>query len=91
MLCRSFTQVALLTTVVAVAFPCLAADTATAAAPVDAKTYQQAVDRGIEFLRGKQTADGAFAAPYGPGVTAVAATGLMRGASAPTIPWSPRA
>ena len=82
---RSFTQAVLLTAVVPVVFPCLAADMA-AVAPVDAKTYQQTVDRAIEFLKSKQAQDGSFAAFAGPGVTAVATTGLLRVGVGPDDP-----
>ena len=84
-MCRSFTPIALLTAVVAVAFPCMAADGG-AAAPVDAKTYQQTVDRAIGFLKSKQAPDGAYAAFTGPGVTAVATTGLLRVGRSPDDP-----
>ena len=44
------------------------------------------MDRAIQFLRTKQAADGSFAANAGPGVTAVAATGLMRVGLGPDDP-----
>jgi squalene-hopene/tetraprenyl-beta-curcumene cyclase len=70
----------------AVAASLVVADEPAAAPTIDAKTYQQTVDRAVAFLRSKQAADGAFAAYAGPGVTAVAATGLMRVGLGPDDP-----
>jgi squalene-hopene/tetraprenyl-beta-curcumene cyclase len=73
----------------AVTLPCFAAPP-TAAVP-DAQTYQQTVDRAIQFLRSKQAPDGSFARTSGPGVTAVTTTGLMRVGLTPNDPMVAKA
>jgi len=66
--------------------PTAAAGPAAAAAP-DAKAYQRAVDRAIEFLQSQgQAADGSYAAHTGIGVTALVATGIMRQGRSPGDP-----
>ncbi|MGO8689962.1 MAG: hypothetical protein ACLQLG_10025 [Thermoguttaceae bacterium] len=70
----------------AIAASLVVADEPAAAPTMDAKTYQQTVDRAVEFLRSKQAADGSYAAQMGPGVTAVAVTGLMRVGLGPDDP-----
>lgn len=58
-----------------------------AAAPVDASVGKLA-DRGIEFLRGSQQADGSWSPQTGPAVTALAAAGILhngRSADDPTV------
>jgi squalene-hopene/tetraprenyl-beta-curcumene cyclase len=58
-----------------------------ASPPLDAKAYQRAVDRAIEFLKTKgQAAEGSYAAHTGIGVTAVATTGIMRHGRSPDDP-----
>jgi squalene-hopene/tetraprenyl-beta-curcumene cyclase len=76
----------LLLAAVAVAQSSLADQPAATAAKIDAKTYQQTVDRAIQFLKNKQAPDGSFAAQAGPGVTAVVTTGLMRNGLSPDDP-----
>ncbi|HEY2837851.1 MAG TPA: prenyltransferase/squalene oxidase repeat-containing protein [Pirellulales bacterium] len=55
----------------------------------DAKAYEQAVQKGIDFLKNKgQAEDGSFSAAVGPGVTAIVATSLLengRTATDPTV------
>ncbi len=77
MFCRFLFPMTLLLTVVAIARPSLAADQP-AVAPIDAKTYQQTVDRAIQFLKTKQAPDGSYSAYAGPGVTAVVTSGVLR-------------
>ena len=81
---RSRYRVVLLLSCLAVAASLVVADEPVAAPTMDAKTYRQTVNRAVAFLKGKQAADGSFAAYAGPGVTAVAATGLLRIGRAPT-------
>ena len=58
-----------------------------ATAPVDAKAFQQAVDRAVEYLRTKgQAADGSYSKPAGSGVTSVVAAGLLRQGLGPDDP-----
>jgi len=54
---------------------------------IDAKAYQQAVERGIQFLASKgQAADGSYSGQLGPGVTAVVTTGILRHGRSPGDP-----
>jgi len=54
-----------------------AADTKTAT--VDAKAYEQAIAKGMEFLRTKgQAEDGSFSAAAGPAVTALVTTSVLQ-------------
>jgi len=54
---------------------------------VDALTYQQAVDKAINFLRTKgQAPDGSYAGFAGPGVTAVVTTSILRSGRSPDDP-----
>jgi len=54
---------------------------------VDAKAYQQAVERAIHFLASKgQGPDGSYSGQMGPGVTAVVATGILRHGRSPEDP-----
>jgi squalene-hopene/tetraprenyl-beta-curcumene cyclase len=46
----------------------------------------QSVKRGVDFLRQAQANDGSFSAASGPGITAIAATALMRSGLTPTDP-----
>ncbi len=56
-----------------------AAEEPKAEARVDAKAYQQMIDRAVGFLKTKgQAEDGSYSSFAGPGVTALVATGLMR-------------
>ncbi len=89
MTCRFLFRSALLLTSVALAASFMVADEPAAKSPApspDAKTYQQTVDRAIQFLRTKQAADGSYSAKFGPGVTAVAVTGLLRVGLGPDDP-----
>jgi squalene-hopene/tetraprenyl-beta-curcumene cyclase len=52
----------------------------------DAKLYQQTVERGAQYLRSAQGADGAVSAQLGPAVTALAVTGLIRTGRTPDDP-----
>jgi squalene-hopene/tetraprenyl-beta-curcumene cyclase len=78
------TAVVLLATVVFSSASAISAET-----KVDAKAYQQAVDRAIRFLETKgQAADGSYAGQTGVGVTALVATSIMRhgrGADDPVV------
>jgi len=55
----------------------------------DIKTYDQAVQKGIDYLRNKgQAEDGSFSAGVGPGVTAIVTTSVLengRSATDPTV------
>ncbi len=84
--CRSCCRTVLFVSSLAIAASLVVADEPAAAPTMDAKTYQQTVDRAVEFLRSKQAADGSYAAQMGPGVTAVAVTGLMRVGLGPDDP-----
>ena len=84
--CRSCYRSVLFVSCLALAASLVVADEPAAAPTMDAKTYQQTIDRAIEFLRSKQAADGSYAAQMGPGVTAVVATGLMRVGLGPDDP-----
>jgi len=69
-----------------VVLPGMAADP-TAPVQAGAPTYQQMVDRAIRFLQTKgQAPDGSYAAPTGPGVTAVVTTGILRHGRSPDDP-----
>jgi squalene-hopene/tetraprenyl-beta-curcumene cyclase len=58
-----------------------------AAAPVDAKAVQQAVDRAVEFLTAKgQSPEGAFSPRVGCGVTSVVTYALLRSGLSPADP-----
>ena len=62
-----------------------AAETAKTAG--DPQVYQKTVERGIEFLTNKgQAADGSYSAQTGIGVTAIAATALLRHGRSPDDP-----
>ncbi len=64
-----------------------AAGKTTTAGLVDAKAYQQAVDRAVNFLRTKaQSPDGSYAQFAGLGVTAIVATAIMRSGRTPDDP-----
>jgi len=55
--------------------------------PVDAKAYQQAVDRAIQYLRTKgQAPDGSYSSFSGIGVTSVVTSGILRHGRAPDDP-----
>ena len=63
------------------------ADWPEATIQADARAYRQAVDRAIRFLATKaQAPDGSYAGYAGPGVTAVATTGILRGGRSPDDP-----
>jgi squalene-hopene/tetraprenyl-beta-curcumene cyclase len=54
---------------------------------VDAKLYQQTVERGIDFLIHKgQQADGSYGKDAGPGVTALCTTALLKHGRSPDDP-----
>ena len=91
MLRRSCSVCCLSLAVVLVASFALSAAEPAAAPPADAKTYQQSVDRAIQFLKSKQAADGSFSGRSGPGVTAVVTTGLMRVGLGPDDPMVAKA
>ncbi|NUQ60898.1 MAG: terpene cyclase/mutase family protein [Pirellulales bacterium] len=64
-----------------------AADRAAEQGVSPATAYQLAVDRAVQFLQTKgQAPDGSYAAHAGPGVTAVATTGLLRNGRGPDDP-----
>ncbi len=63
--CRSCYRSVLFVSCLALAASLVVADEPAAAPTMDAKTYQQTVDRAIEFLRSKQAADGSYAARWG--------------------------
>jgi squalene-hopene/tetraprenyl-beta-curcumene cyclase len=53
----------------------------------DAKTYQETVQKGIDFLKNKgQAEDGSFSAAAGPGVTAIVATSMLENGRGPNDP-----
>ena len=55
--------------------------------PSAERTYQQVLDRAIQFLQTKgQTPEGAYAPQAGPGVTAVVTAGLLRNGRGPADP-----
>lgn len=57
----------------------LSAAYATQAQAQDDRAYEQALQKGVEFLTTKgQAADGSFTSSIGPGVTAIVATALLR-------------
>jgi squalene-hopene/tetraprenyl-beta-curcumene cyclase len=86
MLYRSLLPAALFCALIAVAVPSMAA-TPAAEKPLDAKTYQQTLDRAVEYLKTKgQAADGSFNAQVGPGLTAVVTSGLLRNGLGPDDP-----
>ncbi len=45
---------------------------------IDAKLYQDTVNKALEYLRTSQAADGSFSAEAGPAVTALVATGVLK-------------
>lgn len=72
--------------VIAVAVPASAAGPVAPAGP-DARVYQQAVDRAIQYLQTKgQAPDGSYSSFSGIGVTSVVATGLLRQGRTPDDP-----
>lgn len=84
------TQIMLLSAIAALvvffvpAPPHAAAD---APAGVDRRPYEQAVQKGIDYLRVKgQSADGSFSATAGPGITAIVAMSVMRNGRSPDDP-----
>ena len=67
------------------AAPLMAADSAAAA--VDAKAFQKAVDRAVAYLTTKgQTAEGTYSPAAGSGVTSIVAFALMRHGRSPDDP-----
>jgi squalene-hopene cyclase-like protein len=60
----------------------MASPSAPAAPPKSAET----VKRGVDFLRQAQADDGSFSAASGPGITAIAATALLRSGLSPDDP-----
>lgn len=53
----------------------------------DARAYEQAVEKGINYLRTKgQAADGSYNSPVGPGVTALITTAILRHGRSPDDP-----
>jgi len=53
----------------------------------DAKTYQETVQKGIDFLKNKgQAEDGSFSSAIGPGVTAIVATSMLENGRTATDP-----
>lgn len=53
---------------------------------VDAKAYQQAIDRGVEFLKKAQSPEGAYSPQAGSGVTSVVTYALLRSGLGPDDP-----
>ena len=54
---------------------------------VDAQAYQQAVSKGIEYLRGQgQAEDGSYSGFAGPGITALVTTAIMEHGRSPEDP-----
>ena len=51
---------------------------ATEAATADKASLAESIDKGVAFLTQAQADDGSFSASSGPGITAIAATALMR-------------
>ena len=84
MSCRVFCRSVLVSAFAAMAVSLMVAGEP-AASPIDAKTYQQTVDRAVQFLRTRQAADGSYS-DKSPGVTALVATGLMRVGLGPNDP-----
>ncbi len=74
---------------------CFAADLARAAEPAaksEARTYEQQVTAGLNYLRTKgQAADGSFSAASGPAVTAVVTLGILRNGRSPDEPFVAKA
>jgi squalene-hopene/tetraprenyl-beta-curcumene cyclase len=70
-----------LTLLVALPSISLAADTATAPA-----TAKQLAAKGVQFLKTSQAADGSFSGFAGPGVTAIATTGMLRSGATTSDP-----
>ncbi len=60
---------------------------AAADAAFDRKAYDQAVQKGIDYLRTKgQADDGSFSAAAGPGITAIVATSMLENGRTPEDP-----
>jgi len=57
-----------------------------ASAAVNAKLYQKEVQQGIEYLAKAQGSDGSFSSNYGPGVTALVVTSVLRHGRTPSDP-----
>jgi squalene-hopene/tetraprenyl-beta-curcumene cyclase len=53
---------------------------------VNAQTLDQTITRGVDFLRAAQAEDGSYSTSSGPGITAIAATALMRSGLTPSDP-----
>ena len=77
--------------VAVILFPVAFSAAAEATAPKDAQAYRAAVDKAIGYLRGAQAPDGSFSSHAGPGVTALAATAMMRHGQTPSDPVIARA
>ena len=52
----------------------------------DQATYEKSVSRGVEFLTKNQTDDGSYSSEVGPGITAIAATAMLRHGRTPNDP-----
>ena len=86
MLARNVLQVSVLLMVAATAVVAPAAEPP-ASKTVDAKTFQQAVDRAIEFLTTKgQSPDGSYSGFTGSGVTSIVTCALLRNVRSPDDP-----
>lgn len=59
---------------------------ATAQQSVESKAFEQAVQKGIDFLSGNQGADGSYSPQVGPGITAIVATAVLRNGRTPSDP-----
>jgi squalene-hopene/tetraprenyl-beta-curcumene cyclase len=72
--------------VVAAQSPARAANEAGKSVGPDRAAYDKAVSRAVEFLAKSQAADGSYSSEVGPGVTAIAATALLRHGKSPDDP-----
>ncbi|MBI2824440.1 MAG: terpene cyclase/mutase family protein [Planctomycetia bacterium] len=65
----------------------LAARAESAAPAVDSQALDQAVQKGIDYLRTKaQADDGSYSAANGPGITAIVVTSILRNGRSPSDP-----
>ncbi|HEX4129115.1 MAG TPA: prenyltransferase/squalene oxidase repeat-containing protein [Pirellulales bacterium] len=92
-----FSQLSLLAAVTLIAsaivadIPLRAADATSSAAGPSAKEREDAVSRGIEYLRSRgQTEEGAFTKEAGPALTALVTTSLLRSGRTPDDPMVAR-
>jgi squalene-hopene/tetraprenyl-beta-curcumene cyclase len=86
-ICRRSSGFLLLAVTAAVLAPAERPVLAAELAPEAKQAYQQAVQKGIDYLAGTgQAADGSFSSTVGPGVTAIIATAVMRNGRTPDDP-----